>query len=212
MGEGVLEQPLIQPELPTEHREEADLIERRPGILRKFWRAYIRALNERPILVKSATSFFGFLIGDLLAQGLSGRGFDVFRCLRLLAFGVTMDGPVGHLWYTFLDQNIMPKEPTSNKAVVLKMLVDQLLWAPFFSCIFFAFTNTLAGHPEATIPAIQNKLIPMMLANFAVWPIAHLINFKFIPSQQRILYINCIQIAWSAYLSNLSAARVRASN
>lgn len=52
----------------------------------------------------------------------------------------------------------------------------------------------LQGHPEATIPAIQNKLIPMMLANFAVWPIAHLINFKFIPSQQRILYINCIQV------------------
>ena len=120
----------------------------------------------------------------------------------------------------------------------------------------------MQGHPEATIPAIQNKLLPMMLANFAVWPIAHLINFKFIPSQQRILYINCIQvriiytllaqshprclfcfnlfsltsrlcqnqmqssvyrcmmvcvcggdaqIAWSAYLSNLSATRVRTS-
>ena len=52
----------------------------------------------------------------------------------------------------------------------------------------------MQGHPEATIPAIQNKLLPMMLANFAVWPIAHLINFKFIPSQQRILYINCIQV------------------
>lgn len=77
-------------------------------------------------------------------QGLSGRGFDVFRCLRLLAFGVTMDGPVGHVWYTFLDKNVMPKEPTSNKAVVLKMLADQVLWAPFFSCVFFAFTNTLA--------------------------------------------------------------------
>ena len=41
------------------------------------------------------------------------------------------------------------------------------------------------GHPEAVIPSIQAKLLPMMIANFAVWPIAHLINFKFIPSQQR---------------------------
>ena len=38
------------------------------GLLRRFWRAYIKALDEQPILVKSATSFFGFLIGDLLAQ------------------------------------------------------------------------------------------------------------------------------------------------
>ncbi|KAK9917307.1 hypothetical protein WJX75_002997 [Coccomyxa subellipsoidea] len=211
MDDQALEQPLVQPVEPPIHDTPQQEVDRRPGLLRRIWRAYIRALDERPIMVKSATSFFGFLIGDLLAQGLSGRGFDVFRCLRLLAFGVTMDGPVGHVWYTFLDKNIMPKEPTSNKAVVLKMLADQLLWAPFFSCVFFAFTNTLAGHPEATIPAIQNKLLPMMLANFAVWPIAHLINFKFIPSQQRILYINCIQIAWSAYLSNLSATRVRTS-
>ena len=41
------------------------------------------------------------------------------------------------------------------------------------------------GHPEAVLPSIQAKLLPMMIANFAVWPIAHLINFKFIPSQQR---------------------------
>lgn len=31
ISEGVLEQPLIQPEAPTEHREVADIIERRPG-------------------------------------------------------------------------------------------------------------------------------------------------------------------------------------
>lgn len=38
------------------------------GLLRRFWRTYIRALDQNPILVKSATSFCGFLIGDLIAQ------------------------------------------------------------------------------------------------------------------------------------------------
>lgn len=49
------------------------------------------------------------------------------------------------------------------------------------------------GHPENIVPAIQSKLVPMMIANYAVWPVAHLINFKFVPPQQRILYINCCQ-------------------
>lgn len=49
------------------------------------------------------------------------------------------------------------------------------------------------GHPENIAPAIQSKLVPMMIANYAVWPVAHLINFKFVPPQQRILYINCCQ-------------------
>lgn len=48
------------------------------------------------------------------------------------------------MWYTTLDKNVLPNEPTSNRAVVAKMLVDQLIWAPFFSCCFFLFTNTLA--------------------------------------------------------------------
>ena len=51
----------------------------------------------------------------------------------------------------------------------------------------------------------------MLAANYALWPLAHLINFKFVPSKQRILYINCVQILWSAYLSHLSAGAIRAA-
>jgi protein Mpv17 len=47
------------------------------------------------------------------------------------------------VWYNILDKNVMPEDPTCNKAVVLKMLLDQLVWAPFFSCIFFTFLHTL---------------------------------------------------------------------
>lgn len=49
----------------------------------------------------------------------------------------------GHLWYSFLDGKVYPDKPKSNKAVVSKMLADQLLWAPFFSCVFFAVIKTL---------------------------------------------------------------------
>lgn len=103
----------------------------------------------------------------------------------------------------------MPDDPTSTKAVLAKTALDQLLWAPAFSCVFFAFINVLDGRPDAVLPAIQNKLLPMMLANYALWPAAHLINFKFVPSRQRILYINCVQILWSAYLSHLAAGSGR---
>ena len=63
--------------------------------LAKVWRAYNRVLHEKPILVKSATSFVGFLVGDVLAQNIVGRAFDPSRTLRLVLFGMFMDGPVG---------------------------------------------------------------------------------------------------------------------
>lgn len=55
-----------------------------------------------------------------------------------------------------LDRNVFPEDPRSNKAVVAKMLLDQLLWAPVFSCVFFTFIHLLqvrhsAGRERAAI-------------------------------------------------------------
>ncbi len=77
--------------------------------------------------------------------------------------------------------------------------------------MFFAFVNLFEGRPDLIVPAISAKLLPMLAANYALWPLAHLINFRFVPSKQRILYINCVQVVWSAYLSHLSAGAIRAA-
>lgn len=61
----------------------------------RIWRAYNNVLHERPILVKSATSFFGFLAGDIIAQIIVAQPFNYWRTLRLVLFGMFMDGPVG---------------------------------------------------------------------------------------------------------------------
>jgi protein Mpv17 len=37
--------------------------------------------------------------------------------------------------------------------------------------------------------------------SWKVWPVAHTINFSLIPTAQRILYINSIQIGYNMFLS-----------
>ena len=64
----------------------------------RVWPAYNRNLHKRPILVKSATSAFGFLAGDIIAQMIVGQQFNYWRTLRLVLFDVFMDGPVGRTW------------------------------------------------------------------------------------------------------------------
>ncbi len=61
----------------------------------RAWRAYNAALEAHPVLVKSATSLVGFLLGDVLAQSIVGADYDAARTLRLVLFGMFMDGPVG---------------------------------------------------------------------------------------------------------------------
>lgn len=63
--------------------------------LQVFWRKYNQLLEEKPILVKSLTSLFGFMIGDICAQSIVGGDYDVYRTMRLTLFGILMDGPIG---------------------------------------------------------------------------------------------------------------------
>ena len=42
--------------------------------------------------------------------------------------------------------------------------------------------------------APQDKLVQTVVANYVLWPAAHFINFRFVPSQHRILYNNVVAV------------------
>ncbi|KAI3438018.1 hypothetical protein D9Q98_000461 [Chlorella vulgaris] len=163
--------------------------------------AYDRAVKTRPVLTKAITSLAGFAIGDRIAQGVSGNAYDPLRCLRLSLYGLLVDGPVGHAWYKLLDKHVYPEDPTCTQSVLIKTALDQLVWGPIMTLIFFALLKTLEGHPDLILTTIQQRFWPTMIANYAVWPLAHLINFRYVPSDWRILFNNVIAIGWTTYLS-----------
>ena len=204
---------------PAEHPTPAEA-EDELNWFARVWRAYNRVLHEKPILVKSATSFVGFLVGDVLAQNIVGRPFDIYRTLRLVLFGVFMDGPVGAPCYSCepLHSVIMsstrtwvqamcgtirwtaswsPRTPSPTRRSCSRCCATRSSGPPFFSCVFFTFIYMLqAGsflledtscvdvqlkmpgqshlgavqaRPDLIVPTIQAKLIPMLLANYALW-------------------------------------------
>jgi protein Mpv17 len=170
-------------------------------ILSGVVKAYNTALTRHPVATKAMTSLIGFAIGDRLAQSFGGAPFDVYRCVRLSLYGALIDGPVGHYFYQFLDTKIKPDDPKGTTAVLTKTAIDQLLWAPGMTVVFLAFLTTLEGRPEAIMSVIQAKLLPIYLANLGVWPLFHLINFRYVAPEQRILFNNIVAIAWTTYLS-----------
>ena len=146
--------------------------------LQRFVSTYNTFLRRNPVATKACTSFIGFTIGDRLAQTIIDGPFDPYRTLRLGLYGLLLDGPIGHFWYKLLDAKVYPNDPKSNKAVLTKTALDQLIWAPAMTCVFFAFLKLLEGHPEAILLTIQTKVVPTVLANYLLWPMAHYFNFK----------------------------------
>ncbi len=39
--------------------------------------------------------------------------------------------------------------------------------------------------------------------NWTVWPLAQYINFAYIPTEQRVLYVTVLGLVWNSYLSHM---------
>ena len=39
-----------------------------------------------------------------------------------------------------------------------------------------------------------------------LWPAANFVNFRFVPPEQRILYVNAIYIGWVSFLSTMASS------
>ena len=171
-----------------------------------LWQKYESALEARPLLVKGLTSFTGFTIGDLLAQFfIEKKEYDPLRTLRLASFGFLVHGTTSHWFYGILDGRI---PGTGAGDVALKVFIDQVLWNPIFGIMFFSYMGIFEGSGVGgTIQKIKNDLLTQVTGSWTVWPIAHAINFKYIPSDQRVLYINTIQIFYNCFLSVIGSRK-----
>ncbi|KAK9819868.1 hypothetical protein WJX72_003457 [[Myrmecia] bisecta] len=184
-----------------------------------MWALYNRALDTSPILTKSFTSFSGFIIGDTLAQVYAGAGraggekFDYGRTARFAVFGFCIHAPCCHYFYRALDKVVFPLAPKSPQAVLAKIAIDQLMWTPVATVLFYASLKTMEGEAHKIKETLQEKFVKTLLAGYALWPIAHAINFRFIPNKQRVLYINVVQVCWNIILCRIasSSAPVRKS-
>ena len=106
------------------------------------WKEYERLLDEKPLLMKMATSATGFFIGDVLAQTCIQKNpeFDYFRLFRLASFGFLVHGSTSHWFYGMLDGKI---PGTSAGVVASKVFIDQVLWNPIFGIMFFSYVAVL---------------------------------------------------------------------
>jgi len=170
----------------------------------KAWKKYESLLEEKPLLMKALTSFVGFALGDILAQLFIQKTdpFDWFRLFRLASFGFLVHGTSSHWFYGMLDGKI---PGTSAKVVFSKVFIDQVLWNPCFGIMFFSYVALLEMKGFGyVVDKTRNELLTQVTGSWKVWPIAHAINFRFIPSSQRVLYINTIQIGYNCFLSMIS--------
>lgn len=125
----------------------------------------------------------------------------------VLGFG--MNGALLLRWYKFLDHFFGAN--SSKKAVVLKVIADQVVYAPVAIVAYFSFASLLQTerlHFHHCTKLLKDKVtssfITTWIADSSAWPAVNFLNFRFVPIHYRPTVTGMASVAWQAYMSFVS--------
>jgi len=193
--------------------------------LKYVWHAYNLALQKRPFLTQIATAGTLYATGDALCQEIMIRRaqsdahhgkdtshehskYDLWRTIRFGVYGLTISGPLSYVWYKALDKVIkLPKGASRLQAVKVscyKVLWDELAFGPATLAVFFTAMSLLEGKTiKESVQKCKSEFLTTFIIDLIVWPGAQFVNFLFLPTHYRILYISTLNLFWNAFLSNM---------
>ncbi|OMP04630.1 Mpv17/PMP22 [Corchorus olitorius] len=169
------------------------------------WIAYEEALKTNPVLAKMVISGVVYSLGDWIAQCFEGKPlfeFDRSRMFRSGLVGFLLHGSLSHYYYQFCEELF----PFQDWWVVpVKVAFDQTAWAAVWNSIYFTVLGFLRLESPITIfNELKATFWPMLTAGWKLWPFAHLITYGVIPVEQRLLWVDCVELIWVTILSTYS--------
>lgn len=139
-----------------------------------------------------ATSGALFGIGDLVSQyffhsaknkkngTVDGVVFNFERTAIFAGFGAFMASPILMFHYQKFLPWIAPGRGVSS--TLMKVGVDQTVFAPFFlTYLFFVLSKLQGDSSRQAWNTATGKLWSTLLVNWSIWPLVQFANFFFVP-------------------------------
>ncbi|XP_037272506.2 mitochondrial inner membrane protein Mpv17 [Rhipicephalus microplus] len=170
--------------------------------MRQAWSLYTRVMHDHPVKTQLITTATVMLSGDLIAQKVLERrtDIDVPRAARFFVMGVAFVGPALRVWYLALERII--GSGGGRAMVIKKVFLDQAVFTPVF---LPSFLVTLGALQQRSWDSIKDTLradyLPILKANYMLWPAAQLINFSLVPLNYRVPFASCVALVWNTYLA-----------
>ncbi|GLU23430.1 hypothetical protein SLE2022_394330 [Rubroshorea leprosula] len=169
------------------------------------WSAYEDALKTNPVLAKMVISGVVYSLGDWIAQCFEGKPlfeFDRTRMFRSGLVGFTLHGSLSHYYYQFCEELF----PFQDWWVVpAKVVFDQTAWAVVWNSIYYVVLGFMRLESPVNIFAdMKATFWPMLVAGWKLWPFAHVITYGLVPVEQRLLWVDIVELIWVTILSTYS--------
>lgn len=178
--------------------------------------SYSRAHKRRPYTVQIVSTLIIYYFGDMAAQRInptprhetdenlsaSTSTYDPQRTIRALLIGSIAAIP-GYHWFLLLARNFnYTSKPIS---ILVKVLVNQIVFTPIFNSYFFGMQSALSGAGWSEIVKRIKNTVPTSWKNsWKLWPVVTAFSFAFVRVELRGLFAGVIAIGWQTYLSILN--------
>jgi len=186
-------------------------------------RVYRHSFRAYPNWTLAITGGCLSAVGDAVAQltqnAMGGKDhedrqlFDIARTTRFFCYGLAMS-PIMGRWNFFLERRFpscsMQKGKPSIKSLSKRVAADQLIMAPIGLGIFIGAMGLLEGRsPRQIKERFQDLYGSLLLANWQLWPLAQLVNFRYMPLPYRVPFSQTVGVFWTLYLSIVNAEEDR---
>lgn len=131
-----------------------------------------------------------FITRKILAK--PKQDIDYASVGRFGAVGTIIYAPSLYYWYKWLDKKF---PGTAPKTIVKKMLIDQFTITPVLLVIFYVTMAIMEGQ-EDKFKELKHKYFPTFIRSCFFWMPAQAINFLFIPSNIRVIYVGMCSFVW----------------
>jgi len=170
------------------------------------WADYSEILNAAPLQTKAITSATVYAIGDIIAQrteGVSMGELDRPRTLRSLLAGLIGHGPLSHVWYDVSEELFTALHWNEWWGFFPKVMVDQLTWGPFWNNMYIVLLGIMKMESWETMWGdIKRTTVPLIVSGLKLWPLAHCVTYGLIPVENRLLWVDVVEIAWVTILAS----------
>lgn len=174
------------------------------------WNGYNHILAANPIATKAATSATVYTIGDVIAQKSAGEtlgSLDRPRILRSALAGFIGHGPMSHFWYQ-ISENLFTNvlHLTQWWSFVPKIAIDQFFWGPIWNNSYLLLLGLMKRESiESIWDDMKRSTVPLVVSGLKLWPLAHCVTYGLIPVENRLLWVDMVEIFWVTILATQAA-------
>ena len=170
------------------------------------WRSYNNILSMAPLQTKAVTSATVYTIGDILSQRQEGSdigSLDRPRILRSLIAGLIGHGPMSHVWYHVSEDFF---ENTLHLSAwwdfIPKVIVDQTVFGPVWNNSYIILLGIMQlQSPSQIWNDMKRTTLPLIISGLKLWPFVHCITYGLIPVENRLLWVDAVEIVWVMILA-----------